>query len=51
MYYVYGIEWSVTDFDYVIIYSANDDPLSVLRRLYPTARYYNFICKADKIEK
>ena len=45
MYYVYKIEWSQTDNEYVIFYSENCRPDSVLKANWPNARYYTFICK------
>lgn len=49
MYYVYKIDWSVTDSDYVIFRCDNGKPAEYLKKHHPNARYYNFICKSDKI--
>lgn len=50
MFYVYKIEWSVTDSDYVVFFCNDNNPANYLKTHYPKARYYHFVCSTDKIE-
>lgn len=50
MFYVYKIEWSVTDFDYVIFFDSRQKPAEYLKAHYPKARYYHFVCSDVMIE-
>lgn len=49
MYYVYKIEWSQTDSEYVIFYCKDNKPDAYLKQRYVGVRYFQFICKSDKI--
>jgi len=49
MYYVYQIEWSQTDKEYIIFFCADNNPAAYLKR-YEGVRYFHFICKTDTIK-
>ena len=52
MYYVYKLEYSQTDKEYIIFFCNNGKPNEYIQKIKDkgcSARYYNFICKTDTI--
>ena len=51
MYYVYQLEYSQTDKEYIIFFCDGrpGEYINKIRDGGCTARYYNFICKTDNI--
>ena len=48
MFYVYELEYSQTDKEYILFYSHNEKPAEYIKQIKDkgcSARYFNFICK------
>ena len=49
MFYVYKIEWSQTEEEYIIFFCDNGKPSEYLNKHYKNARYKHYICVVDNI--
>jgi hypothetical protein len=53
MFYVYQLEYSQTDKEYIIFFCDNGKPAEYINKIRDngySARYYNFICKTNDIK-